>query len=80
MTNGFFDEKFEINEIKMINPRHMNIKITKEIKDIIFKYVMEFKISSLNSKLEETKNAFASIENLVGKSVVRDSKIDNIFK
>lgn len=78
--NGFFDKRFEITIIRVTNPDHIEMIVTDDLSDIVFQYIMESKISELNNKLSSTKKTFVSVESIVGRSLVRNSKIDDILK
>ena len=75
-----FDESNFSIKIEKVETSDVKLKITKELTDVITKYISTVKI---NDKIRENNRSLISFNemvNILGKDTVRDARIDNILK
>ena len=78
-VNYQFDESNFSIKVERLQTTDIDLKLTKEMVDMVKKYISIVKI---NDKIRENNSSLTSFNemvNIVGKDVVRDSRIDNIL-
>ena len=73
------DKNVEIKSITITRPSYINVKDISYFKEIVLKYLMEYHINKIKNRFEDTKQSFSKIENIIGKDITRDYKIDKIM-
>lgn len=76
LINDFEVTKVELN----INGGKYAKLDPKKFRNIILDYLMVGQLKSINRKLDETKESYNCMMEIIGKSTVRDKKIEDIFK
>jgi len=75
-----FDESTFSIKIEKVETSDVKLKQTKELTDVITKYISIVKINDKIRENNQSLNSFNEMVKIVGKDTVRDDRIDNILK
>ena len=76
---SFDGSNFSI-KIEKVETSNVKLKQTKELTDVITKYISIVKINDKIRENNQSLNSFNEMVKIVGKDTVRDARIDNILK
>ena len=76
--NGLIDSRFMISSISINSGKTVELS-NKKFKDIILAYLIRKKIYRSKSDLNDSKESFELLRNVIGKDVMRDTKIEEIL-